>query len=363
MRRALLSLLMLSFLVAPARADVRDGIAAYHRGEHATAQREFRPLAEGGDACAQMVLGIMHMFGEGSPRDPVKALGWFRKAAATGDMAAQQLLALFLELGLDGMKGVGEAERWYQAVASAARRAADKGDRDGQWYLGSLYATGTGGLPRDETEAVRLFREASEQGHARAQHDLATMYDNGQGVPEDEAMAARWYLEAARQGYARAQLEVGLAYKNGEGVLQDAGKAMAWLRRAAKQGNAAAQNELGAMLEQGLGTAPDTDKAAAWYRRAAQRGNAHAQANLGRMYIGGSEVGKDWVAAHMWLSLAAARDPLGITAAARARDVLELKMTREEILRARRMASTWKPSLTGRSLLFSLSPPCPRLLK
>ena len=45
---------------APAWADFDDGWAAYEAGDYATALKEFRPLAEQGDAEAQYWLGLMY---------------------------------------------------------------------------------------------------------------------------------------------------------------------------------------------------------------------------------------------------------------------------------------------------------------
>ncbi len=51
-----------------ASADLKAGLDAYKRGDYATALREFRPLAEQGDARTQHNLGQMYMDGEGVPR-------------------------------------------------------------------------------------------------------------------------------------------------------------------------------------------------------------------------------------------------------------------------------------------------------
>ena len=68
-------------LTAPAWAGLDEGVAAYHRGDYATALREWRPLAKQGNAKAQYHLGVMYSKGEGVPQDNAKALQWWRKAA------------------------------------------------------------------------------------------------------------------------------------------------------------------------------------------------------------------------------------------------------------------------------------------
>ena len=47
-----------------------------------------------------------------------------------------------------------------------------------------MYAVGRG-VPQDETEAVRWFRLAAEQGYRAAQYNLGRAYENGLGVPQD----------------------------------------------------------------------------------------------------------------------------------------------------------------------------------
>ncbi len=59
-------------------------MAAYQRGDYATALREWRPLAEQGNTEAQYGLGVMYDKGRGVPRDHAEALQWYRKAAEQG---------------------------------------------------------------------------------------------------------------------------------------------------------------------------------------------------------------------------------------------------------------------------------------
>ncbi len=68
-------------LTAPAWAGSKEGVAAYQRGDYATALREFRTLAEQGMADGQTSLGFMYERGLGVPQDYAKALGWSRKAS------------------------------------------------------------------------------------------------------------------------------------------------------------------------------------------------------------------------------------------------------------------------------------------
>ncbi len=81
MKRLVLTIAILIGLAAPAWAEFAEGLAAYKRGDYATALREFRPLAEQGVAEAQYYLGIRYDLGRGVPQDRVQAHLWLSLAA------------------------------------------------------------------------------------------------------------------------------------------------------------------------------------------------------------------------------------------------------------------------------------------
>ena len=56
-----------------------------------------------------------------------------------------------------------------------------------------------GGWQGDDTEAVRWFRLAAEQGDAEAQGGLGLAYGTGRGVPRDVVAAHMWMTLAAAQ--------------------------------------------------------------------------------------------------------------------------------------------------------------------
>lgn len=192
---------VISFLLVLAAssvaADYDAGLAAYKRGDYATALREFRTLAERGHARAQSDLASMYAMGLGVPEDDRRAALWFREAADQGD-----------------------------AIASV--------------QLGILYDNGEG-VAEDNRQAVFWFRKAAEQGHTLAQILLGKKYDNGEGVAEDDHQAVFWFRKAAEQGSAWAQHSLGLMYAYGEGVPKDYVQAYAWFNLAAAQGDEEAE--------------------------------------------------------------------------------------------------------------------------
>ncbi|HSL06224.1 MAG TPA: tetratricopeptide repeat protein [Nitrospiraceae bacterium] len=143
-------------LVVPVWADFQAGMEANNRGDYATALREWRPLAEQGDALAQYNLGVLYRKGRGVPQDDVQARQWYEKAAVQG-------------------------------LAKA------------QFNLGTLYFNGEG-VPKNYQQALRWFRLAADQGEALAQTKIAIMYDEGQGVPKNIVQAYKWYSLAGTNG-------------------------------------------------------------------------------------------------------------------------------------------------------------------
>ena len=99
-----------------------------------------------------------------------------------------------------------------------------------------LLAEATAAYSRgDYTEAKKLYRRAAEQGNARAQSSLASIYSNGKGVLQDYAEAAKWNRRAADQGDVIGQSNYGVMYIIGQGVPQDYVQAYKWFDIAASR--------------------------------------------------------------------------------------------------------------------------------
>ena len=140
--------------------DYQKALTAYHAGDFATALKEWRPLAEQGNAKAQKNLGVMYDNGNGVLQDYAEALKWYRLAAEQGNVGAQS-------------------------------------------NLGVMYHKGEGVL-QDDAEAVKWLRLAAEQGNAQAQNNLGTMYKKGNGVLQDNIRAHIWYNIASANGIKKS---------------------------------------------------------------------------------------------------------------------------------------------------------------
>ena len=116
--------LSLVCLVVPAWADYQAGMDANNRGDYATALREWRPLAEQGDARAQFDLGLLYENGDGVPRDYAKAHEWYEKSAAQGGAKAQFYLGMQCAFGEGGPLDLVQAYMWYSLAAGNGHAAA-----------------------------------------------------------------------------------------------------------------------------------------------------------------------------------------------------------------------------------------------
>ena len=172
-------------------ADFQVGMNAYKRGDYAAALEEWRPLAEQGDASAQVTLGSMYQHGEGVTQDYVEAVNWFRLAAEQGYAAAHHQLANMYARGVWVSQDPAEAAKWY-------RLAAEQGDADAQYYLGNMYDLGWG-VPQDYVQAhmwlnlaVVGFPPGEDRKLAAGNRDgIETNMTPGQ-VAEAQRLASEW---------------------------------------------------------------------------------------------------------------------------------------------------------------------------
>lgn len=139
----------------------------------------------------------------------------------------------------------------------------------------------------DYAVAFELFRTLAEQGHALAQTQLGTMYNQGHVMPRDQIEALRWYRRAAGQGDAGAQYNLGIMYANGQGVSQDYSEALRWYRQAAEQGNAEGQTRLGIMTIWGMVCRRITPRHYAGFARQPNRVTSSLRRILGLCFIWG----------------------------------------------------------------------------
>lgn len=144
----------------PPSERFQEGVAAYEMNDYERAFQIWLPLAQGGDLAAMRNVGLLLRKGQGTARNPARAL-WFYEEAGSKGFALAQLNAAFMHLDGDGVpKNLEAAAFWFHAAALA--------------------------------------------GSPIAQYNLAVMYESGKGVDKDLPRALAWYALASRSGNERA---------------------------------------------------------------------------------------------------------------------------------------------------------------
>ena len=292
--------------------------------------------AENGNALAQFYLSSCYGWGKGVEQDYQKALEWAEKAVANGCEAAIQAVN-FYKASLPRQK---EEEKFVKETKLADDKAdfsvknavgfktnanadtqptakkskeqellelAEQGDANAQYELGYYYEWKS----YDDKKALEWYTKAAEQGHIKAQEQVAYIYRKGKVVERSYEKYVEWMTKAANQGSAEAQQSLGVFYDKGaDGVPQNYELAAMWFEKAAEQGKVEATYQLGEYYYWGNGVPENNEKAIEWYKKAAE-GDVHyvatieAQWRLGEMYEHGHGVDVDLEVAAEWYNSAA----------------------------------------------------------
>jgi len=126
MIRTLATGVLCLLLATPAWAGYDERRAAKEHMDYEMALREFRPLAEQGDADAQYNLGVMYAKGRGVTQDYAEAVKWYRKAAAQGYAGAQYNLGVMYDKGEGVPQDYVAAHKWLHLAASKGDKVASR---------------------------------------------------------------------------------------------------------------------------------------------------------------------------------------------------------------------------------------------
>ena len=167
-----------------AGVDLDSAKRAYQQKDYATAFKELTPLAEKGDADAQLILGKMYWMGQGVLKDSDQAMKWFKASALQGNADAQFFLgSIYLLPHTD----IAEGAKWL-------RLSADQGNQDAQWMLGKAYLQGAKELPRDPVQAEMWLWLAAKDNLEFYQKGLlaAEKEMTPEQIASGKAQAAAW---------------------------------------------------------------------------------------------------------------------------------------------------------------------------
>jgi len=119
---ALIGAILFALAVSPARADpVRDGTAAFARGDYQRAAKKLRRPAHLGNPVAQTYLGFLYQTGRGVPQHRLGSATWYQRAAEQGNPVAQYNLSLLYDKGQGVPQNYVLAHKWMNLAASRSR--------------------------------------------------------------------------------------------------------------------------------------------------------------------------------------------------------------------------------------------------
>ena len=99
-------------------------------------------------------------------------------------------------LAIKYLKGTGGVAKDYQKAFEYAKIAADAGDSLGEYNVGFCFEEGLS-VSKNATEALRWYKKAAEKGNGDAMWKVGTFYHYGKGnVTKDYREAKRWYEKA-----------------------------------------------------------------------------------------------------------------------------------------------------------------------
>ena len=231
-------------LTATASANnYEQGKEAYDAGDYATALAILKPLAEAGNADAQLTLSWMYYFGRGVVQDDAEWTKWRNRAFNVVD-GSDNLESSPTKTGTLGTIGVSKddfhervrayANGDYATAYAKIFPSAELQNADALYFLGLMYYN-EHGVEQDYEQAAYTLRKAADGGNTDAQNLLGVMYDHGRGVPQNVEEAEQWFRRVAAAGHAEAQFWMGYFYNDDSSlaVAQEYVEAAKWFSRAA----------------------------------------------------------------------------------------------------------------------------------
>ena len=198
------------------------------------------------------------------PREPGKALEYYRSAAERGDVLARLKADEFV------VRGTGTPQEARTALTDIERLAAT-GLIDAIVLIGDLGRTGVAGLvPTDEKAALASYLLAADKGSRTAALRAGEILISGLPANLDPARGVSMMLSVAEAGDASAYLALGDALlKAGSGYSSGSISPVEAFEKAGAGGMSTAYLRLGDIYRDGVGVPVDGGKAAQYYMKAA----------------------------------------------------------------------------------------------
>jgi TPR repeat protein len=188
---------------AAAQSPLVEAMVLYAKQDYEHALRLLNPLASQGDVVAQLIVGRMHLHGEGVSRNSFAAFEWLRQAANNDNADAQFEVAGMYRDGIGTTMDGQVALQWF-------KRAADRGRPDAFTAIGEMHL-GHRDVPQHYRTAFEWFNKAAELGEPNAMYHLGMHYALGRDEAPNEQAAFMWFDLAADFSEAAVRARMALA--------------------------------------------------------------------------------------------------------------------------------------------------------
>jgi uncharacterized protein len=325
--------------------------------DNAEAIHWMRLAAEQGYVDAQTMLG--EWFGGGMgvvTENLVSAYMWSDLAAAQGDVKADTNRYLYArkmtreqiaeaQRQSTRCKASGYKDCGFGPTVTATPARIDKIIREDAF----------GSFNREDYEpALRDFKILAEKGDPEGQLWIGYMYYYGLGVNKDNALASYWWRKSVQSNNFHAKFFLGRLILDSTSSYLDEDKknfsfgnreeAKDFILEAARSGGVGAQQFAGLSYQRKLGISEeniDYKKAAYWFHEAAKNGSTRSKYELGGMFLFGDGVQKNIFTAYAWTYLASLD---GYDDAKLELNSMAKKMTSDQINEAVRIANECRNS-------------------
>lgn len=215
--------------------------------------------------------------------DTVNAAKCFQKSAKAGNIGSQYIYGLFK------MGGFGGVKMNQKAGLRMIQQAAQNGETSALCFLGGLYEYGEYGYPVNKSEALELYKKASQAGSLDGHIACGNTYwNNG-----DTIMAKHYWTKAVddaspyfaqdEQREALAQITYNLGWFSQYDKYQDYDTATDYYQQSVQYGNTKdAAYQLGMIYFEGTNNCePNFELATYYFKMAAASGQTEAFSYLG----------------------------------------------------------------------------------
>ncbi|GAB6069447.1 hypothetical protein JCM30760_05440 [Thiomicrorhabdus hydrogeniphila] len=143
--------------------DKGDGV----KQNYDEAFKWYKKAAEQGVVFAEASLGVLYDKGRGVEKNAKKSFEWYKKAAKHNEICSQARLGDLYKHGYGVTRNYSLAVRWYIATIENPDRTSDDNVcfSNALNNLGVIYYNGQGGVQRDKTKGLSLFKRACQWGN------------------------------------------------------------------------------------------------------------------------------------------------------------------------------------------------------